>query len=97
VEVISTEVDTLLSRQSTYQYSTKSQERYIDHMMGSHGVPGLFFKYDMSALKVKVVQERDSLAQFLIKLCATVGGVHVTLGLIASFLTFLTCQLNSVF
>lgn len=92
LEIVPTEIDTLLSRQQTFQYSTKDQSRQIDHMSGSHGIPGIFFKYDMSALKVRVVQERDSLPQFLVKLCATVGGVHVTSGLIASLLRFITCR-----
>ena len=32
------------------------QVRPIDHETGSHGVPGIYFKYDMSALKVIVNQ-----------------------------------------
>lgn len=92
LEVVPTEVETLLSRQRTFQYATKDQMRQINHMTGSHGVPGIFFKYDMSALKVRVVQERDSFPQFLVKLCATVSGVHITSGLLASFLRFLSCR-----
>ena len=34
------------------------QVRPIDHETGSHGVPGIYFKYDMSALKVIVNQAR---------------------------------------
>ena len=33
-----------------------AQVRPIDHETGSHGVPGIYFKYDMSALKVIVNQ-----------------------------------------
>lgn len=92
LEVVPTEVETLLSSQKTFQYSTRDQARQINHLGGSHGIPGIFFKYDMSALKVRVIQERDSFPQFLVKLCATVGGVHVTSGLIASLLNFLSCK-----
>lgn len=80
VEVVPTDVRTLLRTYKTYQYSVKDHQRPIDHHKGSHGIPGIFFKYDMSALKVKVTQQRDSVFQFLVKLCATVGGIFVTSG-----------------
>jgi len=80
VEVVPTDIRTLLSTSKTYQYSVKDHQRPIDHHKGSHGIPGIFFKYDMSALKIKVTQERDTIFQFLVKLCATVGGIFVTSG-----------------
>lgn len=80
VEVVPTDIQTLLSTSKTYQYSVKDHQRPIDHQKGSHGIPGIFFKYDMSALKIKVTQQRDTVCQFLVKLCATVGGIFVTSG-----------------
>ena len=53
----------------------KEQGREIDHGTNSHGVPGVFFKYDMSALKVLVRQDREPIAHFLVRLCAGVGGL----------------------
>ncbi|PSN38657.1 hypothetical protein C0J52_21247 [Blattella germanica] len=85
VDVVPTEVNTFLSRLNTYQYSVKDHERPIDHHKGSHGIPGIFFKYDMSALKVQVTQERDSPLQFIVRLCSTIAGIYVTSGLINSF------------
>ncbi|XP_017875728.1 endoplasmic reticulum-Golgi intermediate compartment protein 2 [Ceratina calcarata] len=82
VEVVPTDIQTLLSTSKTYQYSVKDHQRPIDHQKGSHGSPGIFFKYDMSALKIKVTQQRDTVCQFLVKLCATVGGIFVTSGLV---------------
>ena len=38
-----------------------AQVRPIDHETGSHGVPGIYFKYDMSALKVIVNQASKSI------------------------------------
>lgn len=80
VEVVPTDIQTLLSTSKTYQYSVKDHQRPIDHQKGSHGSPGIFFKYDMSALKIKVIQQRDTVCQFLVKLCATVGGIFATSG-----------------
>ncbi|KAG8234389.1 hypothetical protein J437_LFUL015129 [Ladona fulva] len=90
IEVVGTEVSTMrVPRLSTYQYSARGHERPVDHAKGSHGVPGIYFKYDMSALRVKVTQERDSsLPTFLARLCAIVGGVYVTVGMLSSFLQF---------
>ncbi|KAJ9599426.1 hypothetical protein L9F63_010095 [Diploptera punctata] len=85
IDVVPTEVNTFMSRISTYQYSVKDHERPIDHHKGSHGIPGIFFKYDMSALKVLVTQERDSPIQFLVRVCATIAGIYVTSGLVNSF------------
>lgn len=75
---------------STYQYSVKALSRPIDHDKGSHGIPGLFFKYDVSALRVTVKQERDHLGMFLARLCSIVGGVFVCSG-------NYTCYLNSIY
>ena len=47
-----------LPPQLTYQYSVKEHARPIDHSQGSHGTPGVYFKYDISALKVEVSQDR---------------------------------------
>ncbi|CAL7946585.1 unnamed protein product [Xylocopa violacea] len=84
VEVVPTDIQTLLSTSKTYQYSVKDHQRPINHQKGSHGNPGIFFKYDMSALKIKVTQQRDTVCQFLVKLCATVGGIFTTSGLVKS-------------
>ena len=67
IEVVPTEVKTFLTNQLTYQYSVKDYQRPINHNTGSHGIPGIFFKYDMSALKVIVMQERDSPINFKCK------------------------------
>lgn len=75
-----TRVNTFLTTVNTYQYSVKALSRPIDHNKGSHGIPGLFFKYDVSALRVAVKQERDHLGTFLARLCSIIGGVFVCSG-----------------
>ncbi|XP_014602468.1 PREDICTED: endoplasmic reticulum-Golgi intermediate compartment protein 2 isoform X1 [Polistes canadensis] len=96
VEVVPTDIRTLLNTFKTYQYSVKDHQRPIDHLKGSHGIPGIFFKYDMSALKIKITHQRDTITQFLVKLCATVGGIFVTSGLIKniiqSFWYIMSCK-----
>ncbi|CAH1366343.1 hypothetical protein MTP99_007694 [Tenebrio molitor] len=88
IEVVPTHVKTFLTDVDTYQYSVKELNRPINHHKGSHGMPGIFFKYDMSALKVTVSQERDHLGMFLAKLCSIIGGIYVCSGFLNSFVQF---------
>lgn len=52
----------------------------LDHDKGSHGVPGLYFKYDTSALKVIVKQDRENLISFIVRLCSVIAGIIVISG-----------------
>ena len=78
IEVVPTEVWGLTGRKTTYQYSVKEHSRPVDHGAGQHGTPGVYFKYDISALKVEVTTDREHLVQFLVRLCAGVGGLVAT-------------------
>ncbi|XP_023021334.2 endoplasmic reticulum-Golgi intermediate compartment protein 2 [Leptinotarsa decemlineata] len=89
IEVVPTNVDTFLTSVKTYQYSVKALSRPIDHDKGSHGIPGLFFKYDVSALRVTVKQERDNLGVFLARLSSIVGGIFVCSGIVNRIVQFL--------
>lgn len=84
IEVVPTTVKTFLNSISTYQYSVKELTRPINHDKGSHGIPGIYFKYDMSALRVTISQERDHLGMFLARLCSIIGGVYVCSGILNS-------------
>lgn len=58
----------------------------LDHDHGSHGMPGLYFKYDMSALKVQVLIDRENLVKLTIRLCSVIAGVVVISGFINTVL-----------
>jgi len=97
IQVVPTDIQsawTGLTR-STYQYSVKNQARPVDHESGSHGSPGIYFKYDVSALKVLASQDREGAAQFLIRLCAGVGGLvavsKMVAGLVKALVDFYCC------
>lgn len=83
IEIVPTVVDTYLGRKTTYQYSVKELARPISHQEGSHGSPGIYFKYDLSALKVEVTKDREPFWQFLVQVCAGVGGICATSNMIA--------------
>lgn len=82
IEVVPTDVETFETSTQTYQYSVKELTRLIDHDSGSHGVSGIFFKYDTSALKVIVREDYDSFAKFFIRLVATIAGILIVCGLV---------------
>ena len=57
------------------------QNRTINHAKGSHGVPGIFVKYDLSSLKIRIQENRRPVWQFLVRLCGIVGGVFSVSGM----------------
>uniref|UniRef100_A0A1W7RAJ2 Endoplasmic reticulum-Golgi intermediate compartment protein 2 n=1 Tax=Hadrurus spadix TaxID=141984 RepID=A0A1W7RAJ2_9SCOR len=96
LKIVPTEVYSLGSHVKTYQYSVTEQERAIDHSGGSHGVSGIYFKYDMSFVKVKVIKEHSSFWHFLVRLCGIIGGVYATSGIVNGLVKFvidlITCK-----
>ncbi|CAB3225537.1 unnamed protein product [Arctia plantaginis] len=93
IEVVPTDVDTTFESIKTFQYSVKELERPISHMKGSHGVPGIFFKYDMGALKIKVYQEKENLIKFILRLFSIIGGIYV----IVSFVNTIVLGVRNAF
>uniref|UniRef100_A0A9J7Y756 Endoplasmic reticulum-Golgi intermediate compartment protein n=1 Tax=Cyprinus carpio carpio TaxID=630221 RepID=A0A9J7Y756_CYPCA len=66
----------------------KVSERVINHAAGSHGVSGIFMKYDISSLMVKVTEQHMPLWQFLVRLCGIIGGIFSTTGMLHSLVGF---------
>ena len=88
LKIVPTDIDSFISTVKTYQYSVKENYRTINHHSGSHGVPGLYFKYDMSALKVVVCLDRDNIIRFCIRLCSFISGIVVIAGLLNSLIQY---------
>lgn len=90
IKIVPTNVNTFSLKMKTNQYSVTQRSRKIDHTKGSHGVPGVFFKYDLHPISVNVLEKHKEFSQFLIRLCGIVGGVFATSGMLHSFLGFLS-------
>jgi len=78
---------------ATHQYSVTSQVHHIGGPMGLAGggaqrIPGVFFVYDLSPFMVHVREKRVGLGQFLVSVCAIVGGVVTVAGMISSCLFY---------
>lgn len=89
ITIVPTKLNTYKVSAETHQYSVTEQERAINHAAGSHGVSGIFMKYDISSLMVKVTETHMPLWQFLIRLCGIIGGIFSTTGMIHGMVGFL--------
>ena len=94
IEVVPTDIQTLSGTWRTYQYSVKELARPIDHTTGSHGTPGIYFRYDMSALKVVVKQDREPLWTWLVKLCAGAGGLISTSNILCDIISWVRAMIR---
>ncbi|GMK55210.1 hypothetical protein CspeluHIS016_0202660 [Cutaneotrichosporon spelunceum] len=56
----------------TSQYAVTEATRTYQH---GHGVPGIFFKYDLEPMSITIRERTTTLYQFLIRLVGVIGGV----------------------
>ena len=71
--MVPTAVSTSHAQLDTFQYAVTEQTRPIDHDSGSHGVPGIFMKYDFASFKVEVKEEAVAWYTLIIRICGIVG------------------------
>ncbi|XP_035280994.1 endoplasmic reticulum-Golgi intermediate compartment protein 2 [Anguilla anguilla] len=88
ITVVPTKLHTYKISADTHQYSVTERERVINHAAGSHGVSGIFMKYDISSLMVTVTEQHMPFWQFLVRLCGIVGGIFSTTGMLHGFVGF---------
>ncbi|KAL7402403.1 hypothetical protein ABVT39_014455 [Epinephelus coioides] len=89
ITIVPTKLNTYKVSAETHQYSVTERERVINHAAGSHGVSGIFMKYDISSLMVKVTEQHMPLWQFLVRLCGIIGGIFSTTGMLHGAVGFL--------
>jgi len=70
---------------STNQFSVTEHFKALQGE-GSHGLPGVFFMYELSPIMVRFKEQRKSFAHFLTGVCAIIGGVFTVAGIIDSFI-----------
>ncbi|CAF0924347.1 unnamed protein product [Rotaria sordida] len=80
----------------TNQYSVTKHKKIIKNLYDSsdHQIPGTFFTYEISAIMVKFIEQKRSLAHFLTSLCAIIGGVFTVSSLIDAFIYRGSCLLH---
>lgn len=70
---------------ATNQFSVTENFKASDPTLPQSALPGCFFFFDFSPIKVKLTEEKMSLGSFLTSACAIIGGVFTVSGLIDSF------------
>ena len=65
----------------TNQYSITDHFRRITSAH-ARGLPGVFVFYDLSPIKVKIVEEGSRLSGFITSICAIVGGIFTVMSLL---------------
>ena len=79
-----------------YQYSVTERELVVNHSAGTHGIPGIYFKYEIDGLKVNVNENQIPFWEFLVRLCAIAGGILAISGFLNQILTYIvdiiTCK-----
>eukprot|EP01135_Chromosphaera_perkinsii_P009930 Nk52_evm23s1967 gene=Nk52_evmTU23s1967 len=70
------------------QYSATLHHRVVSNMVGSQGLPGVFFMYDFSPMMVIIREQTKSFLHFVTNLCAIVGGIYTVASLIDSFIFY---------
>ena len=64
------------------QYSVTDQFKSAHDPAAGFVLPGVFFIYDISPIMVKFTEKTMSFSYFLTSLCAIVGGVFTTAGIV---------------
>ncbi|XP_073832632.1 endoplasmic reticulum-Golgi intermediate compartment protein 2 [Musca autumnalis] len=97
LNIVPTEIHTAFSTINTYQYSVTENIRVLDGDGSSFGSPGIYFKYDWSALKIVVRTDRENLINFIIRLCSIIAGIIVISGILNFILVSVQKKLLSIF
>jgi hypothetical protein len=77
----------------TNQYSVTESQKILDPEHPD-SFPGIFIKYDIEPISVRVTSSRLGLVQFTTRICGIIGGIYVTSGMIYSFLSWIGRQLG---
>jgi hypothetical protein len=71
--------------QSTFQYAVTEHFRHMSSHSSS-GVPGVYFFYEVSPIRMRIRELGSSFGHFLTNLCAIVGGTFTVMGMLDAFL-----------
>ncbi|KAJ3393880.1 hypothetical protein HDU84_000843 [Entophlyctis sp. JEL0112] len=70
------------------QYAVTDHKKIVGHETREAGIPGIFLKYDIEPISVRVTESRASFMHFLTRLCGITGGIYVTVGLMNNLIRF---------
>uniref|UniRef100_A0A8B9K9Q0 Endoplasmic reticulum-Golgi intermediate compartment protein n=1 Tax=Astyanax mexicanus TaxID=7994 RepID=A0A8B9K9Q0_ASTMX len=88
ITIVPTRLQTSKLSLDAHQYSVTEQERVINHTASEHGASGIFVKYKLNPLMVRVSEEHMPLGNFLVRLCGIIGGIFSTSDLLHRLVGF---------
>jgi hypothetical protein len=68
----------------TNQYAVTEHQTVLDPGHPQN-FPGLFFKYEIEPISIRITASRRGVIQFITRMCGIVGGTYVTVGALLSF------------
>jgi nitrogen fixation protein FixH len=71
----------------TNQYAVTEFNHAVDEN-NPDAVPGIFLKYDIEPIAVRVTQFRPGFVQFVTRTCGIIGGIFVTAGVFLRFVNW---------
>lgn len=96
LKVVLTDVQSGPFHAQTYQYSITERDYAINHDAGQHGIAGIYFKYEIEPIKVTIVEHGATFVQFVLRLCALVGGVFAISGFLNQLCSYLADKHSAV-
>jgi hypothetical protein len=72
----------------TNQYSVTEHQKVMDPTHPD-SFPGIFVKYDIEPISVRVTSSRLGLVQFTTRVCGIIGGIFVTSGMVYSLFNWI--------
>ena len=77
----------LTNQYSVTEYKTESNEQ---------GLPGMFFRYDIEPILVRVTEEkRTTFIHFIVRMCGILGGTFLCVGALHNILLTVSDAVNS--
>ncbi|OZJ03391.1 hypothetical protein BZG36_04000 [Bifiguratus adelaidae] len=74
----------------TNQYSVTDYRKSFDPAkQQDHLVPGIFFRYEIEPISVRIRERRKAFTNFLVRLCGIIGGAFVSVGFLYRVFRFL--------
>ncbi|KAI9103076.1 endoplasmic reticulum vesicle transporter-domain-containing protein [Phlyctochytrium arcticum] len=64
----------------TNQFAVTDYSRHLSEQAGGNGLPGIFVKYDIEPISVRITESRQTILHFLTRFCGIIGGIFVSAG-----------------
>jgi len=75
-----------IKKDNNYQKYEAFRFRAVKHVKVEQGMPGIYFRYDLSPIRILYTISMQSTSDYLVKICAVIGGIYVVSSILDSLL-----------